>query len=559
MTRAAAGIAGVQGAPEQGASGKGGSGSRWGLIPRIVAVGVIGALAAVLITVISVGSQARYNASLDEISAIRGGAITSSVLQRTTSDVRGLQTAYAWDVRRSGPQAAFAANAANYAAFTKATGDVKANLAKMPASSLTSGEQGLLSKVASEWDAFFATNDRIVAAYKQGTPAALDQGDQLVAGESTKTLAAIAEDTTALNKQINARVAGIQGEANAAAAVARTIQLVILLVAMAVIAVVTLRLTRTLRRGVQEMRRSLDSLAHGDLTDRADVHSRDELGEMADSLAQAQSHLRELVHSVARTSDTVASASDELTAASSQVGSGAYESSARLQRASGAADDVASNIQTVAAGTEEMTTSIREIARSANDAAGVAAQGVHVADATNSTVAKLGESSIEIGNVVKTITSIAEQTNLLALNATIEAARAGDAGKGFAVVAGEVKELAQETGKATEDIGRRVEAIQLDTEAAVAAITQIAGIISQINDSQATIASAVEEQTATTNEMGRNVAQASTGAASIAGNLRDAARLAGDTMGSAHTTADAAAMLSQRADELTRLVAQFRY
>ncbi len=235
------------------------------------------------------------------------------------------------------------------------------------------------------------------------------------------------------------------------------------------------------------------------------------------------------------------------------------ESSARLQRASGAADDVASNIQTVAAGTEEMTTSIREIARSANDAAGVAAQAVHVADATNSTVAKLGESSIEIGNVVKTITSIAEQTNLLALNATIEAARAGEAGKGFAVVAGEVKELAQETGKATEDIGRRVEAIQLDTEAAVAAITQISSIISQINDSQSTIASAVEEQTATTNEMGRNVAQASSGAASIAGNLRDAARLAGDTMGSAHTTADAAAMLSQRADELTRLVAQFRY
>ena len=207
-----------------------------------------------------------------------------------------------------------------------------------------------------------------------------------------------------------------------------------------------------------------------------------------------------------------------------------------------------------------MTTSIREIARSANDAAGVAAQAVHVADATNSTVAKLGESSIEIGNVVKTITSIAEQTNLLALNATIEAARAGEAGKGFAVVAGEVKELAQETGgKATEDIGRRVEAIQLDTEAAVAAITQISSIISQINDSQSTIASAVEEQTATTNEMGRNVAQASSGAASIAGNLRDAARLAGDTMGSAHTTADAAAMLSQRADELTRLVAQFRY
>ncbi len=158
-----------------------------------------------------------------------------------------------------------------------------------------------------------------------------------------------------------------------------------------------------------------------------------------------------------------------------------------------------------------MSASIREIAQNANEAARVAAGAVTEAEATNQTIARLGESSKEIGDVVKVISAIAGQTNLLALNATIEAARAGEAGKGFAVVADEVKELARETARATEDIARRVEAIQADTGGAVAAIGRIGEVIGQINDYQLTIASAVEEQTATTNEMSRSVAEAAAG------------------------------------------------
>jgi methyl-accepting chemotaxis protein len=189
----------------------------------------------------------------------------------------------------------------------------------------------------------------------------------------------------------------------------------------------------------------------------------------------------------------------------------------------------------------------------------VATHAVRVADTTNATVAKLGESSAEIGKVIKVITSIAQQTNLLALNATIEAARAGEAGKGFAVVANEVKELAKATAKATEDIGQKIEAIQADTKGAVAAIREISGIINQINDIQCTIASAVEEQTATTNEIGRNVSEAAKGSAEIARNITGVAQAAHGTTAGATDTQHAAAELGRMAAELRSLVERFRY
>ena len=170
---------------------------------------------------------------------------------------------------------------------------------------------------------------------------------------------------------------------------------------------------------------------------------------------------------------TLGSASEELAANSQQMVSNAEETATQADVVSAAAEQVSKNVQTVATSTEEMSASIKEIAKNAHDAAKVATAAVKAAETTNTTVAKLGESSAEIGKVIKVITSIAQQTNLLALNATIEAARAGEAGKGFAVVANEVKELAKETAKATEDISQKIEAIQGDTKSAVDAIAQI--------------------------------------------------------------------------------------
>jgi methyl-accepting chemotaxis protein len=268
--------------------------------------------------------------------------------------------------------------------------------------------------------------------------------------------------------------------------------------------------------------------------------------------------LQLLLQKVANNSTSMSAAAEELTAVSTQMSANAEETSAQANVVSAASEQVSKNVQTVATSAEEMTASIKEIAKNAAEAAKVATGAVKVAEKTNATITKLGDSSTEIGKVIKVITSIAQQTNLLALNATIEAARAGEAGKGFAVVANEVKELAKETAKATEDISQKIEAIRSDTKESVEAIAQISTIINQINDISNTIASAVEEQTATTNEMTRNISEAAKGSSEIAQNITGVATAAKSTTEGATNTSKAAADLSKMSNELQQAVSAFK-
>ncbi|WP_291988110.1 methyl-accepting chemotaxis protein [Luteitalea sp.] len=316
---------------------------------------------------------------------------------------------------------------------------------------------------------------------------------------------------------------------------------------------------RDLKEKVDAMLEVVNAAAAGDLTRQVAVSGADAVGQMGEGLQKFLSDLRVSVCAIAHNAQTLASSSEELTAVASQMGANAEETSAQANVVSAASEEVSKNVQTVATGTEEMGASIREIAKNANDAAKVATQAVRVAETTNTTVAKLGESSAEIGKVIKVITSIAQQTNLLALNATIEAARAGEAGKGFAVVANEVKELAKETAKATEDISQKIEAIQSDTRGATRAIAEITVIINQINDISNTIASAVEEQTATTNEIARNVSEAARGSSEIAENITGVAQAARSTSDGASDSQNAAAGLARMASELQQLISRFRY
>ncbi len=253
-------------------------------------------------------------------------------------------------------------------------------------------------------------------------------------------------------------------------------------------------------------------------------------------------------------SQRLSKSAQDLTATAAAMQSNAEDTASRAIAVASASEEVAVNVQTVASSVEEMSASIREIAQSASQAAEVAGQAVASAEETNQTVTRLGQSSAEIGNVIKVITSIAQQTNLLALNATIEAARAGEAGKGFAVVANEVKELAKETAKATEEISQKIESIQSNTGGAVAAIQSISEVIDRISNIQTTIASAVEQQSATTNEISRNVSEVARGSNSITENITAVAQAAHNTTDGAQLMQGAAKGLAELASNLEALV-----
>jgi methyl-accepting chemotaxis protein len=261
---------------------------------------------------------------------------------------------------------------------------------------------------------------------------------------------------------------------------------------------------------------------------------------------------------IGQNAQALSSSSQQLAATSQQMSSNAEETSAQATTVATATQQVTTNLNSVATGAEEMTSTVQSISSNASEAAKVAGEAVKTANAANTTVAKLGESSAEIGQVIKVITSIAQQTNLLALNATIEAARAGEAGKGFAVVANEVKELAKQTAKATEDISQKITAIQEDTKRAVDSIGSITAVINQINDISGTIATAVEEQSATTNEMSRNVQEAAKGSGEISHNIQGVASAAESTTRGAQDTLQAAQQLTAMAVQLRSLVEQFK-
>jgi len=315
-------------------------------------------------------------------------------------------------------------------------------------------------------------------------------------------------------------------------------------------------ITRLITRPISEMVTALRRLADRDVTVQVRTRGRDEVAEMSIALNRAVSSVRETVTTLADSSATLTSASQQLAGVSTTMGVSAGRTADQTDTISATAQEVADSAGSMSAATEQMTASIGEIADQATRASAVAGEAVRTAQQTSQAVGQLGQASTEISEIVKVITSIAEQTNLLALNATIEAARAGEAGKGFAVVATEVKELAQETSRATDDITSKIAGIQSTTAQAIDAIGRISHVIDQINENQATIAAAVEEQTATTSDISRSVSAVSSGSTNIAGLIGGIAESAASTSSGAGATqrsADELARLSEKIQDLVRL------
>jgi methyl-accepting chemotaxis protein len=308
-----------------------------------------------------------------------------------------------------------------------------------------------------------------------------------------------------------------------------------------------------------EGRRVFHSLAGGDLTARFEHSSGDEMGAMALAVNEGLDGMSNALRAVSKQIEALAGASDELTAVSQQMSANAEETAAQANVVSASSEQVSHTIQTVAASTEQMTAGVREITKGSGEAQAVVGRAVRLAESAGSAMQRLAESSAGIGKVVEVISSVAEQTNLLALNATIEAARAGEAGKGFAVVANEVKELAAETSRATDDIAKKIQAIRSDATSAVDAIGEIHGVIRRMSELQAAVVAGLEEQTQATGEITRSLADGVRGTTEITNNISGVALAARGTSAGAGATRNAAEELSRMAAELRRVLGGFAY
>ena len=335
----------------------------------------------------------------------------------------------------------------------------------------------------------------------------------------------------------------------------------ILVVGFSVGCCMAIMIARSIIVPVKRLELAANRIAAGDLTVNFStelLRDKDEIGMLSCSFHSMAEHVRTVISEVNRNVLFLVSSSEKLTEVSQRLGSSAEGTSSQANAVATASEEVSQNIATISVASDEMNASIKEIAKNSTNAVNAASNAKNTIQTANEIITKLGQSSIDIGEVVEFITAIAQQTNLLALNATIEAARAGTAGKGFAVVAHEVKTLAKETADATESISKKIMAIRSNAKEAVDSIEQVESTISEINQIQHFNAGAVEEQSITTIEMSRNVAEVARVSHEITQNITGVAKAAADTSTAAADTLSAADGLLKLSEDLKQLVSRFK-
>ncbi|MBT8223895.1 MAG: methyl-accepting chemotaxis protein [Dactylosporangium sp.] len=436
----------------------------------------------------------------------------------------------------------------------QAIGDLVAAYRARP---LNTAQRASLDSFDQHWQEYLTYRNKADQMALEGNKGA--EFEQIRKEKIGPAVAGFLEDLATLSEESERAATGYLADQQDAADTAKMAVLGLLGFGLLIALGLTVAASASIFRPLRGMRTVLDAVAAGDLTQDADIHSRDDLGRMADSLRGAMGRMRGLVDAVKANSTGLARSAEQLQQTSQDLFQGVKNTSGQVAEVGRSADTVTTRVQSVAGGAEEMDSSIREIARNATEAASVAGEAVEVATDTEQTMIRLGSSSAEIGDVIKVITTIAAQTNLLALNATIEAARAGESGKGFAVVAGEVKDLAQETSKATDEISRRIEAIQQDSHSAVDAIAKMNQVIGRINNYQTTIASAVEEQSLTTNGMSADLSEAASGSEQIVHGIAEVSTVADRASAGAAAASQAASELREMSTGLRQLVSGFQH
>lgn len=492
---------------------------------KLLLQGVIGVILAVIIGILCFSFGRAYDSGVARQNQYNSSKLGISNVRYDIMDVDGWVEGLMRRVKDGVTDAAAPGN--EVATGTQGVKDnVAAHIKQIDDAVLTAAQKADKETLKAAWNEYWQVNANLFTTLQTVNPQSIAAANELVRGPLADAYGKVNDTASKLDKSItkdtDEYAVYLQGTLLRWMP-AFIVALVVMIVCILVISQVV---SRQVLAAIAQLQQATEHFERGDLSVPIEAKRLDELGKVSLSLENARNSLGRAISVACSTSGVVAQSTSSLAEKLSQTAVTSSQASTEADTGAQAAGAVSAAIETTAAGIEEMSASIREISSNANHAADIAGQAAEAAREANNTISKLGESSQQIGEVISTIQAIAEQTNLLALNATIEAARAGEAGKGFAVVAEEVKDLAGETGTATENISHQIEKIQQDSTAAIDAITRITKIIEDVNNVSMTIASAVEQQTATTAEMGRSVTEASSGASSLSQQVASFASMA---------------------------------